>query len=92
MQDLKSILANKQLVITKGKRPLNLTFEEACQFGEYVGINIFVVMKLFKLYGKEKVLSLRSWLYDCPFDSKKGGKIALAHWKLKELGKNTPLV
>lgn len=68
----------------KSGRPINERFEKAKEFGEYVGISPIVVMRLFKLYGEERVLKIRSWLKDIPYDNRKGGKIALAHWKLKE--------
>lgn len=68
----------------KKERPINMKWEQAKQFGEYVGIPTTVVLRMFKLYDIKTVLSLRSWLYDIPYDNRKGGKIALAYWKLKQ--------
>lgn len=68
----------------KKHRPINDRFEKAKEFGDYVGINVIMVLKLFKIYGMAEVLYIRSWLADCPFDTRKGGKFALAMWKLKE--------
>lgn len=64
-------------------RSINERYEKAQEFGKYVGINTILVLRLFKLYGMGKVLNIRSWLADCPYDNKKGGKFALAIWKLK---------
>jgi hypothetical protein len=83
--NIRNILKNKQIKLHKGKRPINELWETADEFGKYVGIPTPVVLRMFKLYGKGKVLGLRSWLYDTPYDPRKGGKIALANWKLKEL-------
>jgi len=89
MNTLKALLDNKQVLKpNQSKRPINMNFEQAFEFGKYVGLSTFFVMRLFKTYGKKEVLSIRSWLYDCPFDPKRGGKIALSHWKLKEMIKN----
>lgn len=68
----------------KKQRPINEKFEQAREFGKYVGIDTILVMRLFKLYGMGEVLNIRSWLADCPFDNRKGGKFTLAIWKLKE--------
>lgn len=69
----------------KNSRPINERWEKAQEFGKYVGIETVLVMRLFKMFGEGPVLSIRSWLYDCPYDPKKGGKFVLAIWKLKEL-------
>lgn len=68
----------------KKHRPINEKFEQAKEFGKYVGIDTILVMRLFKIYGVGEVLGIRSWLADCPFDNRKGGKFTLAIWKLKE--------
>ena len=84
MENLKDVLAKYQPVKqTSGTRPINTNWEKAQEFGKYVGIPTLVVLRLFRLYSPEKVLALRSWLYDIPSNPQKGGKIALAHWKLK---------
>jgi len=79
----------KKPIIDTGKktRPINPVWEQANQFGKYVGMPTTAVMRLFKLYGMGKVLSIKSWLYDIPYDKNRGGKIALAHWKLKQPSK-----
>ena len=84
MDNIQSILLNKRIQVTKSKRPINKTYEAASEFGNYVGLHPIVVLRLFKLYGISQTLSIKSWLYDVPYNPKKGGKIALAHWKLKE--------
>lgn len=84
MKNLKDILKNRRFKSQESTRPINNRYEVAREFGDYVGIPAIPVMRLFKLYGMEKVLGIRSWLYDIPFDPAKGGKIALANWKLKQ--------
>lgn len=69
----------------KKQRPVNPRFEQAREFGKYVGIDTILVLRLFKIYGMGETLNIRSWLADCPFDNRKGGKFTLAIWKLKEL-------
>lgn len=86
MQSLADILGNTKVVAEdkpKKYRPINETWELADEFGKYVGMSTTAVLRLFKLYGKGNVLAIKSWLYDVPYDKSKGGKIALAHWKLK---------
>lgn len=64
------------------KRDINLSYEEAQEFGKYVGLNTIFVLRLFKTYGKQKVLNLRSWLKDMP--NKETKKLpGLIIWKLK---------
>ena len=88
MNNLKSLLDpnryRKIEVGDKKQRPINTRFEQAREFGNYVGINTILVLRLFKIYGMGEVLSIRSWLADCPYDNKKGGKFTLAIWKLKD--------
>lgn len=79
-------LAKYQIKKNESKRPINERWEQAKDFGEYVGLPTTFVMRLFKIYGVDKVLGIRSWLYDAPHDNSKGGKIALAYWKLKQKG------
>jgi hypothetical protein len=84
VDNLKTILENKRFLKPQvGKRPINQRWETAKEFGDYVGLATPIVLRLFRLYGESKVLNLRTWLYDIPYDSRKGGKLALAIWKLK---------
>lgn len=64
-----------------GKK-VNKTWEEAEEFASYVGLKTLFVLKLFRLYGKEKVLGLKSWLKDAPNDPKKFPGLVV--WKLKQ--------
>lgn len=82
---LSDILGKYKPEKVEGKRPINTTYEEAKEFGTYVGLNPIFVLKLFKQYGKDRVLNLRSWLKDVPYDPKKGGLAALTIWKLKQM-------
>ncbi len=82
MQQVGSILARKKFVVRSGKE-INPVWEEAVEFGEYVGLKPVFVMKLFKLYGKNKVLELRSNLRDMPYDITRG-KEGLVIWLLKK--------
>lgn len=41
-------------------KPINIKWEQAKEFGEYVGIPITVVLRMFKVYDIKTVLSLRS--------------------------------
>lgn len=52
-------------------KKINPLWEEAKEFGDYVGIKTTFVLKLFKKYGKEKVLAQRSWFRDVPKDPKR---------------------
>ncbi len=51
-------------------RPINIQWEEAKEFGSYVGLSTPFVLKLFKQHGKHKVLALRSFLKDSMCDKK----------------------
>lgn len=85
MQSLSQILIKKDfLKQNTSKRKGNIRYEEAREFGEYVGLNTIFVLKLFRDFGRERVLSLRSWLKDIPYDDSKGGLPALIVWKLKQ--------
>lgn len=88
MNNIGSILEKYKKPIqnpAKKSRPINPIWESAAEFGKYVGIPTVVVLRLFRLYGMKETLGIRSWLADVPYDPKRGGKIALAHWWLKEL-------
>jgi hypothetical protein len=82
MEGLKKIVKDKKIVKKKGKRPLNMRYEHAKEFGEYVGLDTIFVLKLFKIYGMEKVLGLKSWLKDCPHDPDRYA--GLVRWKLED--------
>lgn len=87
MESLGSILSKKIVKneeSNKKSRKINTTFEQAREFGDYVGLPTLFILRLFKVYGKEKVLGIKSWLKDVPFDPARGGKIGLAIWKLKQ--------
>jgi hypothetical protein len=81
-----SILSNRfdklKLIDPQKQRPTNWLWEEAKEFGEYVGISTAFVMRLIKMFGKAKVFGLRSWLKDLQYD--KRGKYGLIMWKLKQ--------
>ena len=81
MDNIKDVLKDKHLKKSNNKRPINHSFESAAEFGKYVGLPTFFVMKLFRLYGQDKVLGTRSFLKDFPFD--KRGPYGLIMWKLK---------
>lgn len=80
---IRNILEKKRLVSTGTK--INLNYEEAKEFSEYVGggINTLIALRLFKTYGKQKVLGIKSFLKDYPYDPQKG-LIGIAIWKLKQ--------
>lgn len=84
MKTLGLILKDKQIIkkLTTKPAKINSSYEQAKQFGEYVGLNVFYVMKLFKLYGQQKVLNLQSWLKDMSNVDKKRYP-GLVFWKLK---------
>lgn len=84
METINEILDKYKKVENKSTRAVNEKWERAQEFGKYVGIPTTVVMRLFKLYGESNTLKIRSWLYDIPYNNNRGGKIALAHWKLKQ--------
>lgn len=89
MNNLGSILSKKEYKpADNSARGVNVAWEQATEFGEYVGIPTVAVLRLFKNYGAEKVLGLKGWIKDAPCDPKKGGKMALLSWKLKQSTKN----
>ena len=62
MQQLSEIL-NRNLT-RKPTSKLNLKWEKAFEFGQYVGLPTTYVLKLFRDFGEDKVLALRSDLSD----------------------------
>lgn len=82
MINIKQLLVNKNIAVNTSKK-VNLIYEQALEFSQYVEIsNPIIILKLFKLYGQNKVLSQRSWYKDLP-DHKK--TVATLIWKLKNL-------
>ncbi len=89
MHELKSIsdvLKNKKIVKNNSARPINENFEIAREFASYVGLSTFFILRMFKIYGRARVLSIRSWLKDCPHDRKRYAGLVV--WKLKEIQKH----
>ena len=81
------ILKNKVIKVNKPKK-YNFLYEEAVDFLKYVGIennkkNIVCLLGLFKRFGPEKILGLKSWLKDYKYDPKR--VFGLMVWKLKNL-------
>jgi hypothetical protein len=66
----------------KKTRPINVNWEEAKEFGTYVGLSPAFILRLIKKFGKPAVFGLRSWLKDVNFDDR--GKQGLIYWKLKQ--------
>jgi hypothetical protein len=60
---------------------INYRWERAKEFGGYVGLSTPFVLKMFTLYGENKVLNLRGWLKDIPHDRSLEGLLV---WKLKD--------
>lgn len=83
-ESLASILSKHQVRKSGGTRPLNTNWEEAKNFGDKFGLKTPFVMKLFKSYGKQKVLNLYSYLADFP-NTKGKGMEGLIIYKLKEV-------
>lgn len=81
MKNISDILGNKHIKVETHKRPINPTWEQAKEFGDYIGINTLFVLRLFKIYGKEKVLAQRSWLKDAPKGKEFNGLVV---WKMKQ--------
>lgn len=98
MNTIKSILERKKVQVTssirkrtklellKNERPLNENWEVADEFARYVGLKTPFVLKLFRIYGRAKVLSLRSWLKDAPCDPLR--RNGLVVWKLKQMAQD----
>ena len=81
MLKVSELLTNKQFNNIVKPKKINLKYEKASEFGKYVGLTPIFVLKLFKNFGEEKVLSLRSWIkdYDCK------DKKSMIYWKLKQV-------
>lgn len=83
MDSLFTILEQKKKIKKiASKRPINERYEQAKEIGEYIGIPVFVIMRLEKQYGVEKVARLKTFLKDYPNLDKKRA-IGLCHWFLK---------
>lgn len=89
---LRSTLSSRMNQIQLVNKPvrINTAWEEAAEFVGYIGLEqnkstVAFVLRLFKTYGKNKVLNLRSWLKDTKIDPKRFQ--GLMHWKLKQLQK-----
>lgn len=54
----------------------NFDYEDAEVMAKSVGVNKFILMRQFKIFGKQNVLSLQGWLTDLPHDPTRG-KVAL---------------
>lgn len=81
MESIKNLLKTKKLKRNNSKRKINLRWEIAEEFGKAVNLKTVFVLKLFRVYGKSKVLGLRPWLAD--LDSDHRGINGLVVWKLK---------
>ena len=53
----------KNITITKGRKR-NVEWEEADVMGKYIKVSTPFIMKLFKKFGKNKVLNCQSYLKD----------------------------
>ena len=82
MDSVSSVLSKHHITSNRSSRPVNVDFEEAREFGSYVGLNTIFVLKLFKKFGKAKVLNLRSFIADVK-EEKGKTKAGLIYWKLK---------
>ena len=67
----------------KNRRRVNIKWERAEEFAKYVGLSTTFVLKLFREFGEERVLSLRSDLRDIDCDRKKFP--GLVYWKLRQI-------
>jgi len=83
MELIKNILVHKPIKQIPSKRKTNILWEEASQFGSYVGLSPVFVLKLFRIYGKGRVLGLQSWLKDIP-NLDRSRLVGLIIWKLKQ--------
>lgn len=89
IQNLSDILKSKQEALKNrqtDQKPSrgggNPNWNDAAQFGQYVNLSPVFVLKLFRIYGKGKVLGLQSWLKDVP-NLDKSRYAGLVIWKLK---------
>lgn len=85
MDSINTILAQRKIVVDEGR--VNNKFEQANEFLDYLSIphsvkDVIFVLKLFKKFGPEKVLQIRSWLKDYSNLDVKRWK-GLVMWKLK---------
>lgn len=82
MESLSTILQKKKIKQVASKRPINPAYEQAKTIAGYIGLSIFVVMRMQKQYGIPKVNAMMSWLKDYP-NLDKSRAIGLAYWYLK---------
>lgn len=75
MDNIKNLInTNRYTKTAEPKRDLNQNWEEAKEFAEYIGLiykgkpSTVLILKLFKNYGKAKVLALRGWAKDKQYD------------------------
>lgn len=77
----------KEIKIKPSNRKCNINWEEAEQMGKYLKLNTIFILKLFKLYGKGRVLSLQSYLKDFNGNCKLEQVLV---WKLQHSLTSTP--
>lgn len=82
MENIGSIIKNKKIERSKSGRPVNILWESAREFGEYVNLSTPFVLRLFKIYGQQEVLNLKAWLKDCNYDPERYAGLVV--WKLKQ--------
>lgn len=87
MRAISEIISRRTLPTITTSKPLNDRYEKAREFGEYVNLPPVFVLRLFKQFGEDRVLSCRSWLKDLPRDNKP--PFGLIYWKLKSLSNLT---
>lgn len=86
-----NILAKHKIEVNPNAKPVNYNWEEAKEFLTYCGIKaedkvIIHLLRLFKVYGKQSVLGLKSWLKDNRYDTEK--VFGLMVWKIQERQKS----
>lgn len=84
MQTIADVLKNKIIERQEQtkKRGGNPNWIEAEQFGKYVRLSTPFVLKLFRVYGKGKVLGMQSFLRDIPnLDPSRYAGLVI--WRLK---------
>lgn len=89
MEKIKDFIHSRKLKIASSTRAVNTTWEIATEFAHYLGLNTIFVLKLFKNYGQQNVLSLRSYMKDFPDKGKFKTKNGLIVWKLEQLKNDT---
>lgn len=82
MESIKNIVINKKINRNSNLK-INTLYEEADEFAKYVGLPTTFVLRCMKFFGKEKVLSIRGFLKDFPYD--KRGLQGVTWWKLKNI-------